>query len=113
LYETKLGLELQALSARMAASDERIGDEHRGPIITGIDPDGPARDKPLVPANARRGWVDIITHVNDERVRTLEDMEAALASIEAGEIVTLRVYQVQGNQAATSIVRVRAAGSGN
>jgi len=112
-YETKLGLELQSLSARMAASDQRIGEEHRGMIITGIDPDGPARDKPLVPANARRGWVDIITHVNDQRVRTTADMDAALEEVEPGDIVTLRVYQVQGNQAVTSIVRLRAAGSGN
>ena len=109
-FESKLGIAVQPLSAQMAASDSRIGDENRGPIITGIDPNGPARGKPLFPADARRGVLDIITYVNDDRIRTVDELNEALADVEPGDIVTLRVYQVLGDQPpATRIVRLRAA----
>jgi S1-C subfamily serine protease len=94
----------------MAASDSRIGDQNRGPIITGIDPDGPARDKQLFPADARRGFLEIVTHVNDDRVRTVDELNDALANVEPGDIVMLKIYQVRGNQApVTRVVRLRAA----
>jgi serine protease Do len=109
-YESKLGIAVQPLTAQMAASDSRIGDQNRGPIITGIDPDGPARDKQLFPADARRGFLEIVTHVNDDRVRTVDELNDALANVEPGDIVMLKIYQVRGNQApVTRVVRLGAA----
>ncbi len=108
-YESRLGIAVQPLSPQMAASDSRIGDENRGPIITGIDPNGPAHDKRLFPADARRGVLDIITHLNDDRIRTVDELNEALADVEPGDIVTLRIYQVLGDQPPTTrIVRLRA-----
>ena len=108
-FESKLGIAVQPLSAQMAASDSRIGDENRGPIITGIDPNGPAHNKPLFPADARRGVLDIITHLNDDRIRTVDELNEALAGVEPGDIVTLRIYQVLRDQPPTTrIVRLRA-----
>ncbi len=108
-FESKLGIAVQPLSAQMAASDSRIGDENRGPIITGIDPNGPAHNKPLFPADARRGVLDIITHLNDDRIRTVDELNEALADVEPGDIVTLRIYQVLRDQPPTTrIVRLRA-----
>ncbi|MEE8192201.1 MAG: trypsin-like peptidase domain-containing protein [Gemmatimonadales bacterium] len=108
-FESKLGIAVQPLSAQMAASDSRIGDENRGPIITGIDPNGPAHNKPLFPADARRGVLDIITHLNDARIRTVDELNEALAGVEPGDIVTLRIYQVLRDQPPTTrIVRLKA-----
>ena len=108
-FESKLGIAVQPLSAQMAASDSRIGDENRGPIITGIDPNGPAHNKPLFPADARRGVLDIITHLNDDRIRTVDELNEALADVEPGDIVTLRIYQVLRDQPPTTrIVRLKA-----
>ena len=108
-FESKLGIAVQPLSAQMAASDSRIGDDNRGPIITGIDPNGPAHDKRLFPADARRGVLDIITHVNDDRIRTVGELNEVLADVAPGDIVTLRIYQVLGNEPPTTrIVRLKA-----
>jgi serine protease Do len=104
---SKLGLELEALPAELA-SRGGISSENRGPIIVRVDPNGPARGKPLAPATPRQGVLDIITHVNGKRVRTLDDLENTLGTVAAGSIVSLRVYQLRGNQAASRVVRLRA-----
>jgi serine protease Do len=104
-FEEKLGLALETLPARMI-SDSRIGRENEGPVIVHIDPDGPARDKPLREANAGRGVLDIITHVEGRRVRNLQELEAALDDVEPGTVVSLRVYQVG---LGSRVVRLRTA----
>jgi S1-C subfamily serine protease len=106
-YQSKLGLELEALPAELA-SRGGISSENRGPIIVSVDPNGPARGKALAPATPRQGVLDIITHVNGQRVRTMSELDDALESVPAGSIVSLRVYQLRGNQAASNVVRLRA-----
>ncbi len=106
-YQSKLGLELDAFPAGLA-SRGGISAENRGPIIVSVDPDGPARGKALAPASPRQGVLDIITHVNGHRVSTVSELEEALNNVPAGSIVSLRVYQVRGNQSGSSVVRVRA-----
>jgi serine protease Do len=105
-FEEKLGLEVETLPTRMT-SDSRIGRENQGPVIMQVDPDGPARDKPLREANARQGVLDIITHVEGQRVRNVDELGAALAEVEPGTIVSLRVFQVG---LGARIIRLRTAG---
>ncbi len=107
-YEVKLGLGVQALTAQQAANDPRIGSHNRGLVITRIDRDGPARDKGLVPATPAQGALDIITHVNGQRVHTIDELNRALATVQPDEIVSLRVLQVRRSGAFTSVVRLRA-----
>ncbi len=110
-YETKLGVSVEPLTARDASGDPRIGADNRGLLITRVDPDGPARDKGLFPASPQQGVLDIITHVNGQRVQTLEELRGALATVRSGEIVSLRVLQVRRDASVRSVVRIRAGGS--
>ena len=106
-YQSKLGLELEAFPAELA-SRGGVSSENRGPIIVSVDPNGPARGKVLAPASPRQGVLDIITHVNDQRVRTVSELEDALRTVPAGSIVSLRVHQVRGGTGGSSVVRLRA-----
>ena len=105
-HQAKLGLDLQPFPAELA-SRGGIG-ENRGPIIAGVDPNGPARGKALAAASPRQGVLDIVTHVNDRRVRTIDELEDALVAVPVGSIVSLRVFQWRGNAGQSSVVRLRA-----
>ena len=105
--EERLGITVEALTERDAAADENIGAEHAGLLVASVDPDGPSADR-LFPAKSPQG-TDIITHVNDQRVKTTADLSAALRGLKAGDIVSLRTYVVRGDGTGTSrIVRLRA-----
>lgn len=99
-YEAKLGISVEPLPREVAAR-EGLSDEQIGLLVTGVDPDGPAADKPIGPQQ-------IITHVNGQRVRTLADLEAALKDVRPGDIVSLRVYRPQVDS--FGVVRLRAGG---
>jgi serine protease Do len=103
-YENKLGVTVEPVTAQ-AASQERIGEEHRGLVITSVDPDGPAAEKGLGPQL-------IITHVNGQRVRTMDDFAAAMTNVKKGDIVSLQIYAMgaNGGQGASTVVRLRAGG---
>jgi S1-C subfamily serine protease len=76
--------------------------------VSSVDPDGPAADKllPRSPIGA-----DIITHINDQRVKTSADLTAALKNVKAGDIVSFRVWSIRGDGASAGrIVRLRAVG---
>jgi len=109
-YESKLGLALQDMTSQFASQDDRLTDENRGPIVTDVDPNGPARHEPFVPLTPQRGWVDIITHVDGKRVRTVSELERALAAVQPGAIVSLQVLQIRADQSASRVVRMRTAG---
>ena len=82
-------------------------------MITGVDPDGPARDK-LREANPRSGIMDIITHVNGERVRSRADLDLVLTTASEGEVVSLRFLRATPTPTGitwnTGVVRVRIGG---
>jgi serine protease Do len=109
-YQGKLGLGLQDMTAQFASQDERLTDDTRGPIISDIDPNGPARDEGFVPVTPQRGWVDVITHVDGQRVRNVSELERALADVRPGAILSLQVFQIRADQAASRVVRMRAGG---
>ncbi|NIM48500.1 MAG: PDZ domain-containing protein [Gemmatimonadales bacterium] len=116
-FEPKLGVAVEPLPQQMVS---RVGNENRGLVITDIDPDGPAREwlreGALTKAAPRSGMMDIITHVNGQRVRNRADLDRALADVAPGDIVSLRKVRVTqdaqtGQLGATpGIVRLRAAG---
>jgi len=109
-YEDKLGVRVEELSDEMLRADRRLGTDQRGLVITEVDPSGPARDV-LDAADSRRGLLPIITHVNGERVTTLEDLGRVLPDVAPGEVVSLRLFILLARQAQQSvIVRYRAGG---
>jgi serine protease Do len=94
-FEAKLGISVEPVSGTVAA---RLGHDVQGVVVTSVDPDGPSREK-LAASNARAGFVEVITHVNGEPVRSQAELRAALAKVAAGEIVSLRVERVARNEA--------------
>lgn len=98
-YEVKLGVSVEPV-AREAAARARLAEEHTGLLITRVDPEGPAADKLAAQL--------IITHVNGQRVRTIQDLERTLAPIKDGDIVELRLYNIRAEQ--PNLVRLRAGG---
>jgi len=107
--DNKLGIRVEELSDEMLRADRRLGNDQRGLVITEVDPSGPARDV-LDAADSRRGLLPIITHVNGERVTTLDDLERVLPSVAPGEVVSLRLYILARQTQRTGIVRYRAGG---
>jgi len=89
-FASRLGIGVEPLDDRMAA---QLGDEHEGLAVTYVDPDGPSRTK-LRESDTRARFLEIITHVNGERVRSREEFNERLAEVENGNIVTLRVTAV-------------------
>jgi serine protease Do len=101
--EAKLGLTVEPMTSEVIR-DRRIGEEHRGLLVTAVDPDGPAAEKGLGPRV-------IITHVNGQRVRTVDEFERAMAPVKAGDVVSLQVYLLnQAGQGQTTVIRLRAGG---
>jgi serine protease Do len=101
--ESKLGLTVEPMTGEVVR-DSRIGEEHRGLLVTEVDPDGPAAEKGLGPRV-------IITHVNGQRVRTLDEFDKAMEPVKAGDVVSLQIYlltQTGGGQ--TTVIRLRAGG---
>ena len=109
-YEEKLGARVQELSEDMIAADRRLGDEHQGLVITEVDQSGAGRRAGLIAVDPRRGFLPIITHVNGERVRTGEDLRRATADVGAGDVISLRLFEIIEDQARTRVVRYRAGG---
>jgi serine protease Do len=100
LYGSKLGVSVEPA---------QNGDNGMaGLVVTSVDPDGPAQDK-LVPAEASPRSPDVITHVNGEKVATVDDLNRALRDTRPGEVISLRVYNQQMDQqrGGSRIVRMR------
>jgi len=100
LYGKKLGVSVEPAQG----GDNSMA----GLVVTAVDPDGPAADK-LVPAESSPRSPDVITHVNGNKVATVEDLNRALQSTQAGEVISLRVYNQQMDQqrGGSRIVRMR------
>jgi len=102
-HATKLGIELEPLAQDAAA---QVGADHVGPHVTDVEVDSPARDQ-LFPAG--NGFGDIITRVNGARVRTVKEFDDAIRGVEAGQVVSLQVYnpQVPQPNGGSRVVRIR------
>ena len=94
----------------MVASDRRLGNDQQGLIITGIDPNGPARRARLSPPDPSLGYLPIITSVNGTRVRTRAELERVLSGISSGDVVSLELFETLGDETQIRVVRYRAGG---
>jgi len=95
-----MGISLRQPPAEVST---RLGAEHTGPLVSDVDVDSPAEGRLFPP---QQGSVDIVTHVNGTRTRTVEDFQRALRSASPGDVVSLRVFNTQGG-GQTRIVRLR------
>ena len=97
-FDDKLGVSLEEITGDRLAREGRPR-RFAGLLIQRIDPEGPARSY-LVPG-------EIITHIEGERVRNEEDLHAALASVNAGQIISIRTAVLGTRAVQTRIVRFR------
>jgi serine protease Do len=97
----KLGIAVEVPSADFVRQ-ARLTEDQRGLVVSDVEDGGPAYGK-LLPPNA---GPEVITAVNDARVRTREEFQRALRAIRNGEVVSVRVYNVRLGQ--TRVVRIRA-----
>ncbi len=77
-----------------------IAPERVGPIVTGVYPGGPSYGKIFAD-------YDVITHVNDVRVRSESDVEDALADAAPGDIVSVQTYRFRSDETGFARVRIR------
>lgn len=112
-YEAKLGLEVERLDREQLVRYPGVPSDLSGVVVTAVDPDGPARDKPLAASNPRAGRLTVITHVNGERVRSPAEFEAVMKDVRANAIVSVRYILVLWDGTGQSrvnegVVRLRA-----
>jgi serine protease Do len=102
--EGKLGIAVEVPSADFIR-EARLTDDQRGVIVSDVEEGGPSWGKLLPP---ERGGPELVVAVNDARVRTAEEFQHALQAARRGDVVQLRVYNIQAAQ--TRIVRIRVRG---
>ena len=98
-FDDKLGVALEEITAERLAR-EGLPRRYAGLRVLRIDPQGPARNYLL--------QREIITHVEGERVRTEDDLAAALEDVGPGQIISVRTALLGPGAVQTRIVRFRA-----
>ncbi len=101
--EGRLGVRVEDLPAE-AAARSRIPADYRGVIVSDVEEGGPSWQQVFAP---NQGGPEVITHVNQTRVRSVEEFQRAIRSIGRGDVVRLRVYNVQGQVERVVFVRTR------
>ena len=71
-----------------------------GLVVTGVQPAGPSYGKIFAD-------YDIITHVNDVRVRSERDLEDALRDADGGDIVSVQTYRLRSDKTGFTRIRIR------
>ena len=87
VFDERLGITVGEITAEQLARDG-VPRQYAGLHIEQIDPEGPARDFLM------RG--EIITHIEGERVRTMDDLEAVLQTIRPDQIISVRTALFNG-----------------
>jgi serine protease Do len=105
--EPRLGVALEPFG-RDAAARYGFGSGVTGLAVVDVDRDGPARDK-LNASIPERGFFEIITEVNDQRVRTRDDLSQALRGVRPGQVVPLRVTVPASDGEQSRLVYIRIA----
>jgi len=101
--EGKLGLRVEDLPAE-AASRSRIPADFRGVVVTDVEEGGPSWQQVFTP---NQGGPELITYVNQTRVRTVEEFQRAVRTVSTGDVVRLRVYNLQGQLERVVFIRAR------
>ena len=98
-FEEALGISTQTVTGDRLAR-EGLPREYAGLRIVEVDPFGPARGR------LNQGW--IITHVEDNRVESIDDLQEALQGVRSGGIVSVRWVAFQRDGSAVGgIERIR------
>ncbi len=90
VFDKRLGITVEEITAEQLARDG-VPRQYAGLHIEQIDPDGPARDFLI------RG--EIITHIEGERVRTTDELEAVLQNVGPDQIISVRTVSFSGSGA--------------
>ncbi len=77
-----------------------VAPENVGPEVIGVYPAGPSYGKIFAD-------YDIITHVNDVRVRSEQDIENVLADAARGDIVSVQTYRFRSDETGFARIRIR------
>ena len=97
-FDEKLGIAIEEVTSERLAR-EGLPRRFAGLRVQRIDPNGPARNY------LTRG--EIITHVDGERVRTEDELYAALESVSPGQIISMRTALIGTRNTQTRVVRFR------
>jgi serine protease Do len=98
-FERSIGLRVEPLSPELVRR-ARLTDDQRGVLVADVEQGGPAW--------GRIGDGELILAVNDQRVRTPEEFNRAMRSAGRGQVVQLRIFNVETGQARIERVRARA-----
>jgi serine protease Do len=101
--EGRLGLRIEAMPAEFVARG-RLTEEQRGVLVSDVEEGGPAWQRVLSP---NEGGPELILALNNQRVRTPEEFQRALRAVPRGEVVQLRVLNLQTGQTRIAFVRSR------
>jgi serine protease Do len=96
--DERLGIAVEEVTGDQLARDG-IPRQFAGLHVVQVDRNGPAY--------RYLGQGEIITHVEEERVQTKQDLEAALEPVRPGQIISVRTARLQGRNMATRTVRFR------
>jgi len=102
-HKSKLGITVTAVTGQARS---QLGEANIGPLVTEVDLESPAQGQ-LCPQGPQCGFGDVVTHINGQRVRTVQEFEAALRNVRPGEVVSLRIYNPSPPQPGSRLVRVR------
>ena len=101
--EGRLGIRVEDLPQDAAASG-RIPADERGVVVTDVEDGGPAWQRLFTPDE---GGPELITWVNSQRVRSVQEFQRAIRTVGRGDVVQLRVFNVQGRLERVVYVRSR------
>ena len=95
-----LGVCLVTFEKAFGLPRDIIDPKDAGLVVTGVQPAGPSYGKIFAD-------YDIITHVNDVRVRSERDLEDALRDADEGAIVSVRTYRLRSDETGFARIRIR------
>ena len=105
----RLGITVEPIDRRSASQMGLPRGVQTGLAVMSVDQDGPARGK-LAPSSLRQGQVEIITHVNERRVESIDDLESALRGVPDGEVVLVQSVLITAGGINERPVFIRTAG---
>ena len=108
----QLGISVEPFDRRTASQMGLPRNIETGLVVLSVDQDGPAQGK-LAASSPRQGQIEIITHVNDRRVESVDDLEGALRGVSDGEVVLVQSVLIRANNPINErpvFIRVRGGG---
>ena len=95
-----LGVCLVTFEKAFGLPRDIIDPKDAGLVVTGVQLAGPSYGKIFAD-------YDIITHVNDVRVRSERDLQDALRDTDEGAIVSVRTYRLRSDETGFTRIRIR------